>query len=82
MVYIGNTPKQLKLSHGESYVLIDIDRKFEQKDFVEAQKKYSGYKESNKVNDWLSDKLGFECVLLRAHPSRDMPLDEKHVQLV
>lgn len=52
-----------------------FDRDYSESEFINANKSYRGYKESDEVCDWLSEIFEEPVVLLRAEKERMMDLD-------
>ena len=60
-----------------------VQKVFDIKDFVVANlkpKNQEGYKEGRPYNQWISQVLGFEAILIRSHPNRSSYCVEDQVK--
>ena len=49
-----------------------FDRNYQGCEVTHCDKKYRGYKESDEVNEWLSQIFGQPVFIMRAEPDRNM----------
>lgn len=80
-----NTPNELKLVLQDTECFPDLkkrnhtlyfDQDYSKAEFVNANKSYRGYKESDEVCEWLSEIFEEPVVLLRAEKERMMECDK------
>ena len=76
-IWDGETPVTLRISRGEDSIDIPLEREYDQKDYVEGKKNNHGYLERDEVNQWLTNYMGYDVVLLRSKPGRKTPLNRE-----
>ena len=59
--------------------ILYFDKDYSNSEFVECNKGYSGYKEDDEVNDWLSEIFDEPVFLLRSQKDRLTELDKSRL---